>query len=545
MKTIALLLGATLALAARADEGMWTFNGFPAEAVREKHGFAPDARWLERARLASARLAQGCSASFVSATGLVMTNHHCAQKCIEQLSSGTRDLVRDGFLARSEADELRCPELEVNQLLEITDVTARLRQATRGLTGPAFGEAQRSETARIERECQTTPALRCDVVALHRGGRHDLYRYRRLQDVRLVFAPEFAIAFFGGDPDNFMFPRYDLDVAFLRVYEGGKPAATPTHFGFSAGSPREGDLVFVAGHPGITSRRKTVAQLAYERDTALPESLLRLAWLRGLLTEYRHRGPEQARHASAELFSVENSLKARKGRLEALLDPAFFGARVAEENRLRADLARGPEAVRSALPAFDAIARTAEVERRIRVRLVALEGEGEMLDRPARIRPEAFGGRLFRIARVLARGAEERTRAGGRRLREYRDSALPALTQWLFSPAPVHGELEVFHLTHSLERMRELLGPDDPLVRRVLGRESPAELAARLVRGTRLSEVAVRRALWEGGRAAVAAAAREDPMLALALDVDGDARAVRRRYEDEVEAVRRQAEEAL
>ncbi len=252
-KTFALLalLAGTTAL---ADEGMWTFNDFPKAELEKRYGVKVDDAWLDHLRLSAVRLAQGCSASFVSPGGLVMTNHHCARDCVHDLSTAERDLSARGFLAKTAAEELRCPDLEVNQLVAITDVSARVKKATAGLSGQAFKDARKAEIGRIESECQTSAALRCEVVTLFHGGRYDLYRYRRHQDVRLVFAPETAIAFFGGDPDNFMFPRWDLDVAFLRVFADGKPLATPDHLAWNAAGPKEGDVVFVAGNPGGTWR---------------------------------------------------------------------------------------------------------------------------------------------------------------------------------------------------------------------------------------------------------------------------------------------------
>ena len=253
-----LVLGVFAALAARADEGMLTYDNFPAAKVAKKYGFAPDAKWLEEARLASVRLAGGCSASFVSPEGLVMTNHHCAHRCIEHLSTKEKDFVKDGFYAPALENEVRCPEIELNELVQITDVTARVNAATKGLAGQAYNERQKAEMSSIEKECAgDDEKLRCDVVTLYHGGIYDLYRYKRFQDVRLVFAPEFAIAFFGGDPDNFNFPRYDLDVSFLRAYENDKPARTEHYFKWSPNGAREGDLTFVSGHPGGTDRDLT------------------------------------------------------------------------------------------------------------------------------------------------------------------------------------------------------------------------------------------------------------------------------------------------
>jgi hypothetical protein len=529
----ALLAILSLPLAAPADEGMWTFNDFPAAKVEAKYGFRADGRWLEHVRLSSARLAQGCSGSFVSASGLVMTNHHCAHQCIEQLSTPQRDFVKTGFYAKAPADEVRCPELEVNQLVAISDVTARMRQATDGLEGQRYNEAQRAAIAGIEKECQTSDRLRCEVVTLYHGGRYDLYKYHRFQDVRLVFAPEFAIAFFGGDPDNFEFPRYDLDLSFLRVYEDGRPARMEHFFRWSPVGAREDELTFVTGNPGGTSRQLTVAQLAYLRDVQLPDTLFRLSELRGQLTEYRRRGPEQARHSNADLFYVENSVKALKGRLQALQDAEFFASKVAAERDLAAQLGKDPQKAQRYAPAFEAIAKAEKDLGKIRKPLNFIE------------RKQGFMGELYGHARALVRGGEERPKPSERRLKEFRESALPALTQNLFSAAPVFDELEVFQLTFSLTKLREALGVDDPFVKKILGKASPADVAERLVAGTKLKDVAYRKRLWDGGKAAVEAAARDDAMIELAIRVDPDARAVRTSYEDRIESVVKRSEEVL
>jgi hypothetical protein len=528
------LLAVVLALAlpplpAGADEGMWTYDAFPVEQVRARYGFAPSPAWLEHARLASVRLAGGCSGSFVSPDGLVLTNHHCVHDCVEQLSTAERDLVNDGFLARARADERRCPAMEVNQLVRITDVTARVRAATKGLSGEAFLRAERAETARLEQACQTSAALRCEVVTLYQGGLHHLYEYRRHQDVRLVFAPEFRIAFFGGDPDNFMFPRYDLDAAFLRVYEGGAPLRSSSHFRFSPAGARPGELTFVSGHPGGTDRDLTVAQLELQRDVVLPDRIARSAELRGLLTGFQLLGAEQARTAKAALFYEENSLKVYRGRFAALQDRAFFRSLAAREEALRAGIARDPALAREALPAFDQVARAVERARALRDAYGFLE--------------LGFHGQLFPIGRQLVRGAAERAKPNGLRLEEYRDSALPATTQELFSEAPIHPALEKLLLGHSLAKLRERLGPDHPAVKAVLGAESPEGLAARVVDGTALRDPAARRALWDGGAAALAAS--EDPLVALARAVDPAARAARAAYEAEVEAPLEQAHERI
>jgi Peptidase S46 len=508
---------------AGADEGMWTFNNFPKAAVEKAYGFKVTDGWLDNVRLSSARLAQGCSASFVSDRGLVMTNHHCAHSCIEQLSTKEKDFVKSGFLAKAPADEVKCPELEVNQLVGISDVTARMSKATEGKSGRDFFVAQRGEQAAIEKACQTADTLRCEVVSLYRGGIYNLYKYQRFQDVRLVFAPEFAIAFFGGDPDNFMFPRYDLDVAFIRVYQDGKPAAMKNWLRWSAAGAKEGELTFVSGNPGGTNRKLTVAQLEYQRDTALPERLVALAEFRGKLTEYAHRGEEQARHSNATLFYVENSLKALTGRLEALQDKAFFESKVKAEADFKAALAKDPAKAARYLPAFDEVAKAVTASKKLRRQLEFKERLG--------------GGELLSVARMLVRAAAERTKPNPERLREYSDAALPQLTQGLFSPAPVHPEFEVFELGHLLTKMREKLGADDPFVRKVLGQKSPVELTEELVKGSRLADVATRKKIWDGGQAALDEAVKTDAMLAFARSIDEDGRAVRKQYEDSIQPV--------
>ncbi|HUL57806.1 MAG TPA: S46 family peptidase [Anaeromyxobacteraceae bacterium] len=512
-----------LPLLSRADEGMWTYDAFPREKLEKAHGFKPTDAWLEKARLSSARLARGCSASFVSDQGLVATNHHCAHDCVQGLSTAQKDHVAEGFYAKTQAEEPRCPDVEVNQLVQISDVTPRVRKATANLEGKDYLQALRAEMATIEKECQTSPDLRCEVVSLYHGGVYDLYRYRRYQDVRLVFAPEFRIAFFGGDPDNFMFPRYDLDVAFLRVYENGRPVRTKDHFTWSAKAPEQGELTFVSGHPGGTSRALTVAQLEYQRDVSMPETLIRYSELRGLLTAFGERGPEEKRISTELLFAYENGLKARRGRWDALRDAKFFASLVAGEQALKAALARSPENAAKYLPAFDAIARAEDRYRQIRKVHAYLEyGAG-------------FQGELFHHARHLLRGAEERQKPNEKRLREYRESAIPELTQALFSPAPIYPQLEKLLLGFSLTKLREVLGPDDPAVKRLLGARSPQEVADAAVAGSKLFDPAVRKQLWEGGAKAVAAS--DDPVIAIARLVDPDARAVRKVFEDEVESV--------
>ncbi|MBI4705196.1 MAG: S46 family peptidase [Deltaproteobacteria bacterium] len=503
---------------------MWLLNQFPADRVGQKFGFRPDQAWLDHVRLSSVRLSGGCSGSFVSPGGLVLTNHHCVLDCVKQLSSRHKDFAADGFLAREPADERACTDVEVDVIEEITDVSAAVEAAGRAQSDRAANEARKAEMSRLEQACATSDKVRCDVVSLYHGGMHQLYRYHRFQDVRLVFVPESAIAFFGGDPDNFNFPRYDLDVAFVRVYRGdGTPAHTRNYLRWSQRPLGEGDLTFVSGHPGATARQTTVAQLEYERDVAVPARLYRLSELRGLLIGFQRRGAEQKRVSEPLLLEVENSLKALKGRHQALLDPALFGAKVSAERALRASVEADPAKRALVGGSWDAIARAELHLRAIRKPHFMLELGG------------AFHAELAAHARTLVRAAEELAKPNEVRLREYADSQLPERKQRLLSTAPISDELEVLTLTHSLTLLREELGADHPMVREILGRRSPAELAGTLIGGTKLKDVRQRRALLDGGKAAVDAST--DPLVVLQRQVDPFARAVRKDYEDNVEAV--------
>jgi hypothetical protein len=513
-----------------SDEGMWLLNDFPSERVGKKYGFAPTQAWLDHVRLSSVRLTLGCSGSIVSPDGLVMTNHHCASECIQQLSTAKKDFQESGFYAKTAKDEVKCPGMEIDELVDIADVTDRVNGATKGLSDEAFNDAQKAELSKIEKACATSDDVRCDVVTLYHGGKFHLYKYKRFQDVRLVFAPEFAIAFFGGDPDNFMFPRYDLDVSFLRIYDHDKPATMPHYFEWSKTGVKPGDLTFVSGHPGSTSRLLTVAQLELQRDVVLPNILMRYSELRGALTEFQSRGKEQKRVSSELLFGIENSIKALKGEREALIDPAFFGQKVAEEKALRAGV-EANTAEREAVGAWDAIAKAEKLYATIYDRYQFVE------------RRAGFRGDLAHIAWGLVRAGDELQKPNEERLRELADSRLPGVKADLFSTAPIDDEFEAFQLGTSLTKLREVLGPDDPFVKKVLGKASPKELAASLVKGTKLKDVKVRKALFDGGKAAIDAS--KDPLIAFFRAIDPDARAIRKKYEDGVESVEKKNGELI
>ena len=529
MKRLLILASLVGAAPALADEGMWTYNNFPATKVKEKYGFEPNQEWLDKVRLASAKFGGGCSSSFVSPDGLVMTNHHCARGCIQQLSTAKKDFIANGFYAKTQAEELQCPALEVSQLVEISDVTAQLNTATQGLTGKAYADTLKAEMSKLEKACTTGADVRCDVVTLYQGGKYNLYKYQRFQDVRLVFAPEHAIAFFGGDPDNFEFPRYDLDVTFARVYKDGKPAKTPNYLKWSDKGAQEGELTFVSGHPGRTSRGLTVAQLEYLRDTGLPKQLFRLSEMRGMVTEFQNRGVEQKRISNNLLFGVENGLKATKGKHEQLVDKAFFAQKIAAEQELRRKVDADPKMKARYGAAWDEIARAQDAFRNMRKEYDGIEG--------------GLGSQLFGLAKTLVRASDELVKPDTERLRGFNDASLPGLKNQLMSKAPIYPELEIAQMTFALTKLREELGPDHAFVKKVLGKESPAALATRVIKGSKLADLKLREQLFSGGKKAIEAS--KDPMIQLAALVDPDARAIRKTYEEQVEAVIRKNSELV
>lgn len=533
MRRLLPLVLVALLPAAEAAEGMWTLDNLPLETMQQAYGFRPDARWIEKVRMASARLDGGCSGSFVSAEGLVLTNHHCVVDCVEDLSSAETNYVRDGFIARTRGEERQCPGAEVSRLTSITDVTARVAAATRGKTGKDYADAKQAEQAKITSECvgSDRERVRCEVVNLYQGGLQHLYRYDRFQDVRLVFAPEFDIAFFGGDPDNFNYPRYNLDMALLRVYRDGKPARVRHHFRLDPKGAEDGELVMVTGHPGSTQRLFTVAQLETLRDVDMPFRLALARELRGYLTRYAEEDPEQARIVQSDLFSVENGIKARTGMFQTLLGPELLAAKRAEEAETRAWLAADPARAAEYGDPWQAIAGAQATWRDLYLRYQMLE--------LMRGLPSDYAA----FARTLVRGTAEKAKPNPERLREYADAALPSVETQLFSTAPVYPQYDERLLAWGLTKLREVLGADHPVVRQIIGRDSPQLVARRAVSGTRLGDVAFRRALWEGGAAAVAAS--EDPMIALLRTVEPTAYALRKQYDAEVEAVVSREQEKL
>jgi len=475
----------------------------------------------------------GCSASMISPEGLVLTNHHCVAGCLQQISSAKKNYLQDGFLARKHEDELQCPATEVSRLEQITDKTQEMNSATKGLIGEAYKNAQNAMSAKLAADCvgDKKDTVRCSVVTLYQGGQYHLYRYHRFSDVRLVWAPEDAAPNFGGDPDNFNFPRFGLDASMLRAYENGKPAVVKDYFPFSASGPKADELVFIAGNPGRTNRLLTISQLETLRDVRLI-SAMRLGYeLRGVLTEYRKLGPEQARVAYNDLYFLENGLKVASGELSALQSPELMARKRADEASLKKFVNTNPKLKAEVGNAWGAIEKAQAVYRDMASEYDAVEGG------------RAFNSRYFSLARALVRGADERFKANGDRLPEFSSARLPLTERQVFSPAPIYPEFEKRKLEFSLTKLRETLGTDDPFVVQILGKESPAQVAQRLVENTKLGDPALRKALWQGERAAIDKS--DDAFLKLVRDIDVRARALRKRYENEVSAVEQKSAELI
>lgn len=496
------LVAASLPLAAtpaRADEGMWTFDGFPAAKMRKDYGWAPDQKWLDNVRASAVRLTGGCSASFVSADGLILTNHHCVVDCAQNLSTQASDLVANGFTAQSRAEERKCPGQQAEVVTMITDVTKDVKAAIGSATGEALVKARDAKIAEIEKAgCKDTATTRCQVVTLFGGGQYKLYTYRKYSDVRLVWAPEFQAAFFGGDPDNFNYPRYALDASFLRAYENGKPVKLKQYLKWNPRAPKEGEATFVVGNPGSTQRLFTTDQLDFQREVQLPITNRVLSELRGRLLSAMEQSPEKKREGGDTLFGIENSLKVYIGRQSALNDPQFFKALADAEGDLKAKSA-GNAAIGDP---WGQVAGAVKAYRDVYLSYRFTQPSGD----------------LYGYAEDLVKAAIEREKPNAEREPGYTDSALPLLEKQVLDEKPTYPWLERIWLEWSLSKAREYLGADDADTRLLLGKESPEGLAARLVEGTRLADPAVRKALWEGGMAAIRAS--NDPLIQYALKLE-------------------------
>src|ERR1041385_1508433 len=516
----------TLHVATLADEGMWTFNNVPRAEIKKKYGFEVTDEWLNKVRLASVRFNNGGSGSFVSPNGLVLTNYHIVEDIVGEVSTPEKDLAKEGFVARTRAEEIKAPSLELNVLQSIEDVTARVNGAVKdGMTDAEAFAARRAETAAIEAESTKATGLRSDVIPLYQGGQYNLYRYKKYTDVRLVFVPEFQAAFFGGDPDNFNFPRFNIDMSLVRVYENGQPVKSENYFKWSTAGAKAGELVFVTGNPGSTSRVDTVAHLEQLRDVSIPIILRLLERREAVLKKYMAMGEEQTRQAQNELNSVQNSLKVYRGQLKGLKDPALIARKQKEEQTLRKAIAADPERQKKYGEAWDAIAKAHQTyptfikERRIFEQL------------------GGFNSDLFYIARTLVRLAAENAKPNAERLPEYTDARRASLELGLYSPAPIHEDFEKLKLADSLGFMVELLGADNALAKQILNGKTPEARANELIEGTKLKDVAYGKQLAAGGAKAIAEST--DPMIVLARLIDPKSRELRARYESEVTSVER------
>ena len=530
------ILALAMNTSAIADEGMWLFNAPPLKQLKDKYQFEPTPGWLEHLQKASVRFNSGGSGSFVSANGLVITNHHVGADTLQKMGDAEHNYLRNGFYSKTQADEMKSTDLELNVLMSIEDVTARVNGAVKtGMTSEQASTARGSAIAAIEKKSKEKTGLRSDVVTLYQGGAYHLYRYKRYDDVRLVFAPEQQMAFFGGDPDNFEYPRYDLDICLFRVYENGQPAKVEHFLKWNSNGPSDGELTFVSGSPGKTDRQLTLDELADTRDRYLPYVLRMFNQREVLETAYSARSFENARKVREDLFGTQNNRKRYDGYLAGLLDPEIWSQLNAREEKLRDAIARDPK-FKSTLSAYDRIKRAqAEIAKNAPV-YNYLEQE-----RPVTIGyrgPRALSGNLFKYARLLTRAIDERAKPNGERIPTFRDSARESLELELFSTEPVYDDYEILQLTDSLTDFASRFGENDPMVQKVLAGKSLHARAVELVAGTKLKDQSVRKDLY--GKDAAALQAAHDPMLDLARLIDAPARAARKIYETQQE-IKKQA----
>ncbi|MGB2676404.1 MAG: S46 family peptidase [Candidatus Acidiferrum sp.] len=528
LASVALLSTALVCPAVRSDEGMWTFDNPPLKQLQEKYNFTPSQQWLDHLRLASVRLNDGGSGSFVSAHGLLLTNHHVARGQLQKNSTAEHDYIRDGFYAATPEQEMKSQDLEVNVLVSMENVTDKVSAGVKGAKNAEEEFAKRKTViADIERESTEKTGFRSDVVTFYQGGEYWLYRYKKYTDVRLVFAPEQQTAFFGGDPDNFTYPRYDLDMALFRVYENGKPVDSKDYLKWNPRGAGDGELVFVSGNPGSTARMDTYAQLESLRDVRAPYVLQVLKRRVALLKEYSERGQEQARQAASLIFGLENSLKAWQGRYEGLLDKNVMDKKRKDEEEFRAKVKANPEWEKEYGGAWDAIARATEIEK-------------------PRIKDQYFratDSQLSALAVTLVTYVAEIKKPDGERLEGFHESQLDSLRLRLFSPAPIYPEMEIARMTSALEAGLKELGPNDAWLKAVLDGRPPKDAATQLIAGTKMADPAFRKSLVDGGKAAVDASS--DPMIAMTRRIDPIRRERIKWLEDNVQSVEQRAGEQL
>jgi hypothetical protein len=526
-----------------ADDGMWTFDNPPRKQWKERYNFEPTDAWLEHLRLASVRLNDGGSGSFVSPDGLLVTNQHVASGQLQKVSTKEKDYTRDGFYAQTNDQELKCPDLECNVLVSYENVTARVQSAVK----PAASEKDASEQrkaaiATIEKEETAKTGLKCNVISFYSGGEYWLYRFKKYTDIRLVFAVEEQIAFFGGDYDNFTYPRYDLDVAFFRAYEDGRPAKTPHYFKWSVTGAGDEELILLPGNPGSTARLLTLAQIQFQRDVGNP--LQKQVWTsrRDALERYAQLGQEQARQAGAGIRSFNNSLKRLVGQQEGLMNPRMMARKEAEEKSLRGAVAQKPDVQRAYGDAWDQIGAAYREYPRVAARIAFSTLTPSRVD----LLNTSFGNPISRLATVAAaivRYTEETRKPNNQRYDELRDSNLESFRFSLLSRAPIYPEMDEHLLAAWLEEAQKTLGANDPFIKAALAGLTPAAAAKRAVSGTRLADVEVRKALIEGGAEAVAKS--DDPMIVLARNVEPVTRELRAWLEQKVQSVETSAGEKL
>jgi hypothetical protein len=526
-----LLAASTIGLA-RADEGMWLFTNPPLKQLKEKYHFEPTPQWLEHLQKSSVRFNSGGSGSFVSSNGLCITNHHVGLDTLQKISSEKNNYVRDGFYARTQAEEPRATDLELNVLMSIEDVTPRVTAALKaGMTAEQSAAARQKVIAEIEKESKDKTGLRSDVITLYQGGAYHLYRFKRYDDVRLVFAPEEQIAFYGGDPDNFEYPRFDLDICIFRAYENGQPAKIEHFLKWNPEGPKDGELTFVSGHPGRTDRQLAVSEVAELREQEVPY-LLNLYYRREtLLHSWADRGFENQRRAQQLIRGVENNRKRYDGYLAALLDPEIDRSLKAREQTLRDAMTKDAK-WKGSVAAYDRIKKAQEETAKIMPVYNYYETFRGKQGASYRA-PRGFNSDLFKYARRLLRAGDERPKPNGERFPEFRDSNRESLELDLFSTEPIHEDLEQVILTDSLTDLATRFGSSDSLVQKVLAGKSPTARAIELIRGAKVKDPAVRKQLYEGGATAVKAA--NDPMIELARLIDAPARAARKVYENQDE----------